>query len=336
MNTLSFLPEQIYVVGGAQKKTAHQVEEWHRHRQGLVVRIDTKTGSHEKCIEYVSPPEACADEDPAVLFKAATLVGDTFYICTQTEVLLFDFPSFKQKGYISLKCFNDVHHVRPTERDTLIVVTTGLDMLVEVDNNGKVLNEWNVFGEEPWERFSKDTDYRKVVTTKPHHAHPNYCFYIGEELWVTRFEQRDAICLSNPERRIEIGVEKPHDGIVANGKVYFTTVDGHIVVADAESTKVETVLNLNEIGETELALGWCRGLLVLNEDKVLVGFSRLRPTKIRENLRWMKHKLGLRNTAGNMSSRIALYDLKAKELCWEQDVEEFGLNVVFSVHAPSF
>lgn len=333
MNDISSLPERIYVVGGAQKKTAHQVEEWHRHRQGLIVEVDTRDGSHRKCLEYVSPPEACAEEDPAVLFKAATLVDDTFYVCTQTEVLLYNFPTFEQIGYISLSCFNDVHHVRPSGRGTLIVVTTGLDLLVEIDKNGTILNEWNVLGEEPWARFSKETDYRKVVTTKPHHAHPNYCFYIGEELWATRFEQRDAISLQDPSRRIDIGVEKPHDGIVFQDKVYFTTVDGHIIVADTKSLEVETVLNLNEIHSEGLALGWCRGLLVLNEEKVLVGFSRLRPTKIRENLRWMKHKLGLRETAGNMSSRVALYDLRTKSLCWEQNVEGFGLNVVFSIHS---
>ncbi len=331
--SISCLPEQLYVVGGAQKKTAHQVEEWHRHRQGLIVRIDTRTGSHQKCVEYVSPPEACAEQDPAVLFKAATLDKDTFYVCTQTEVLLFDYPSFEQKGYISLACFNDVHHVRPTNRGTLIVVTTGLDLLVEIDQQGHVIQEWNVLGEDPWERFSKDIDYRKVVTTKPHHAHPNFCFFIDDELWATRFEQRDAISLENPERRIDIGVEKPHDGIVHQGKVYFTTVDGHIIVADTSSLEVETVLNLNEINDAGLALGWCRGLLVLDEEKLVVGFSRLRPTKIRENLRWMKHKLGLRETAGNMSSRIALYDIKSKTLCWEQDVEDYGLNVVFSIHS---
>ncbi len=40
---------------------------------------------------------------------------------------------------------------------------------------GQVLAEWNVLGEEPWSRFSRDVDYRKIVSKKPrlsHHPDP--------------------------------------------------------------------------------------------------------------------------------------------------------------------
>jgi len=83
--------------------------------------------------------------------------------------------------------------------------------------------------------------------------------------------------------------------------------------------------------KTEKTLGWCRGIHVLDNDRVLIGFSRVRPSKIRENLRWVKHRVGLREDAGMMGTRIACYDLKRGVHEWDIDLEQFDLNAVFSI-----
>ena len=324
--------KSVCVVGGEMKPDAARKEHWRRGKKGRILCVDPATREVDELISHVSPSETCADDDPSIHFSAATVSDDTLYACTKTEVLTYRLPTCEQIGYVSLPCFNDVHHVRPTGRGTLYVATTGLDMVVEIDGAGKIIEEWNVLGEDPWARFSRDTDYRKIGTTKPHRAHPNYVFLYKDQLWVTRFQQRDAVCLNYPDLRIEIGTERPHDGRVLEDRVYFTTVDGHVVVADMEELKVLTDCDLNRIEDSDFALGWCRGLLPIDREHVLVGFSRLRQTKIRENLRWLHYRVGGRENAGIRAARIALYNIARGEKIWEKELEEHGLNIIYSIH----
>jgi hypothetical protein len=300
-------------------------ESWYRYRKGLVLRVDLDEDRVEQCVEYISPADVCANEDPAILFKSATLEDNRLYACTQTEVLVYRLPEFGVDHYISLPCFNDVHHVRPTLDNTLLVAISGLDMVVEVTLSGDVLREWNTLGEDPWGRFSRDVDYRRVASLKPHQSHPNQVFFIGDEIWATRFEQRDAICLTNPERRIDIGIERVHDGVVDDGKVYFTTVNGHVVIVDATTLETLDVIDLNEMSMPNALLGWCRGIMI-DDQRIWVGFSRLRLTKFRENLSWVRQ--GFKH---HLPTRIACYDLEERACIKEVDLQARGLDAVFSV-----
>jgi len=326
----------LYVAGGTHKQDARQRQEWHRYLQGLIVSVDLNSGEVRTCASHVSPPEACADEDPAVTFKAGTIVGDRFLACTMTEVLVYSLPDFRQVGYISKPFFNDCHHVSLLENGNLIVVSTGLDMVFELTEQGDVVREWCVLEEEPWTRFSRDIDYRKVPSTKPHQSHPNYSFLLGGDLWVTRLRQRDSVRLTftNSDmalRRIPIGDEGVHDGMLRDGKIYFTTVDGTVVVVDAQSGEVLQTHRLAEILRTDHPLGWCRGVELLDKDIVVVGFSRLRATKFEHNLRWVKHTLG-RGTFGLFPTRVAAFDLAKGEQLWEVNLERTGVNSLFSIH----
>lgn len=320
------------MVGGTQKESAHRRAEWDRHRQGIVVRVDPERGESSVCATYVSPPEVCPDGARSVLHKSATLQGDHLFACTQTEVLIYSLPSFEVQNHVSLPVFNDVHHVRPTRRGTLLVVSTGLDLLLETTLDGEVVREWDVLGREPHREHPRDRDYRKVPSTKPHASHPNYVFLYGDDIWITRFEQRDAVQLTGGNGRIAIGLERPHDGHVVDYKVYFTTVDGHVVLGNLRTEARETVYDLNEFVESDFALGWCRGMVPLGSDLALVGFSRIRPTRTLANLRWAKHKMGLRNSRGSLPTRVCLFDLTRGCMLWEHDLEGAGLNVLFSIH----
>jgi hypothetical protein len=323
--------EKLFVVGGRPKKDAHG-RDIYGHQQGMIVKLDPSSRMVARCVEYESPPEARSSSDSPVLFTAGTVHGDTFYACTQTEVLLYQLPGFERVGYLSLPSFNDVHHVRPTPEGTLLVVSTGLDMVIEVTREGEVRREWSVLGEDQWARFDKRVDYRRVASTKPHMSHPNYVFEARGEIWVTRFEQRDAVCLTHPGRRIDIGVERPHDGIVHGRHVYFTTVDGHVVIANLETYEVERIVDLKELSDPKCLLGWCRGLLVLDEERMVIGFSRLRPTKFRDKTAWATRLMQKRKLAPSLPTRVAMYDLRRGTLCWEKNLEEEGLGTVFSIH----
>lgn len=324
---------KFYVAGGRQRGDVFRRKEWQHYEAALIYEFDADTGACVKRVEYVSPPEAIPSEEaPSIVFKAGTTEGGRFYACTQTEVLVYRLPDFVLERYVSLPVFNDVHHVRPRANGNLLVVSTGLDTVFEVDPEDRVVAEYGVLGQDPWARFDRGIDYRKVPTTKPHAAHPNYAFEVDGEIWATRFEQRDAVCLTKPQPGFEVGVERVHDGFVFGRKVFLTSVNGHVAVGNLDRGRLESIVDLQRVTGMELALGWTRGLCALSEQVVVVGFSRLRPTKFRENVRWVKHQFGMRAFKGDLPSRIGAFDLAAERLLWEVNVEKDGLNAIFSVH----
>lgn len=325
----------FYVVGGRQRPPAFRRPEWKQYDQAVILFVDPITSCIEQVAEYVSMPEACPwDQQPSILFKAGTRIGDLLYACTSTEVLVYSLPSFEPLHYISHPYFNDVHHVTVTQNGELVVVNTGLDMVMVMSvSSGEVLAEYNVCNEPTWDRFSRTEDYRKVLSTRPHKSHPNYAFFLDKDLWVTRFEDKDAICLSKPGERIEIGENHPHDGMVRYGKLYFTTVDGRILIVDVNTKRLERTIDLNRITKRPKALGWCRALEVLQPGIVVVGFTKLRRTKFHERLIWVKERFG-GDLLLSEPTRIAAYDLDREVLLWEipLDGDACGLNTIFSIH----
>ncbi len=320
------------MTGGSQRPEAKAHIEWFSYGEAAILACDER-GTVEQCARYQTP-DAIRPEDPRanIVFKAGSLHGDRLVVSTQTEILTYTVPDFRQVGYATHPWLNDVHHVTLNAAGNYLVADTGLDLVLELSPKGELIREWRALPEEdPWERFDRAVDYRRVVTTKPHHSHPNYVFEYKGELWVSRFVQRDAVCLTDPAKRLEIGLEKVHDGNVVGDRVWFTTVDGHVAVADLAECRVLAVHDLNAMTDTDKTLGWCRGLEVLDGERVIVGFSRIRPSKFKENVRWVRFKAGVRPDAGSLPTRIACYDLAAGRVEWSVDLEKHGLNAVFSI-----
>lgn len=323
---------KFYVTGGHQHDDAKGHVDWFCYVEARILAFDD-SGKVEQCASYRTPDEIRPDDPRAnIVFKAGSLDGDQLVVCTQTEVLVYSLPDFKRLGYITHPWLNDAHHVVPSRNGHFLVANTGLDQVLELDQKGSVVREWSTLpGEDPWQRFDRDVDYRKVITTKPHHSHPNYVVEHDGNLWVSRFSQKDIFCLSDPRRRIEIGIEAVHDGNLLGDRVYMTTVDGHVVVGDLREDRIHASYDLNTMTRTEKTLGWCRGLHILDAERVLVGYSRIRPSKIRENLRWLKYKMGKREDGGCLPTRVACYHLAEGRLEWEVDLEAHGMNAVFSI-----
>src|SRR5579862_4058509 len=153
----------LHLVGGVLRSSFFkQLPEWNYYRKALILRLQTDTKKADVVVDYESGSDCCPAESPSILFKSSTLAGDKLYACTQTEILVYQLPEFKLLHYISLPCFNDVHHVTPTPQGNLLVADTGLDLVLEIDITGNILREWSAIGEETWKRFSRDVDYRKV------------------------------------------------------------------------------------------------------------------------------------------------------------------------------
>lgn len=301
-------------------------EEWATFQRGVILRVDLEDGSVERCIEYITPPDVSL-KDSSITFEGGVLQGDRLYTCTRTEALVYQIPRFALLEHVSLPCFNDVHHARPSKDGNLIVTSTGLDMVVEATLDGKVLREWGVLGESPWVRFSREIDYRQVPTTKPHLSHPNYTFYLNDALWVTRSMQKDAVCLTETGARIDVGFVC-HDGEVYGGKVYFTTVNGNVVIVNAKTLEIERTIDLNKIDNSGNSnLGWCRGLGIVSESHLWIGFTRFRETRFKENVRWVKRYI----KGEEKATHIALYDVVAGKCLTEIDLEPYGMHVLFGV-----
>ncbi len=323
----------VFITGGRQKKseTFKSSAEWERFGSGVIVALDPTTLECRQVVDYVTPPEARPDENPSVVFKAGSSRGGRLYVCTQTEVLIYNESDFSLATHISLPFFNDLHHVVPTDRNTMLVAVTGLDMVVEITEDGEVVREWGVLGQDPWERFDRAVDYRKVPTTKPHASHPNYVFEHGDDVWVSRFEQRDTACLTDSSKSIHIGQERPHDGVVFGDRVYFTTVDGHVAILNLVTLELESLHDLNEIAALDAPLGWTRGLKIIDENRVIIGASTLRVTSIRNNIRWVKKKFGQMEEDRVVPTNVALYNLSERRVEWVKVLDDPIVDVVFSV-----
>lgn len=322
----------FYVTGGKQRPPDRQYLDWDSYEKGVILHVDIESRKVNVAVEYISPEEVVAPEvERATMFKAGCVVGDKIYVCTSTEVLVYSVPDFQQVCYITHPWFNDLHHVTPAIDGNLVVVNTGLDMVMLMSPEGECLKAWSVNDDSLWERFSPETDWRRVATTKPHKSHPNFAYCLDGELWVTRCHEKDACCVSNHEKRMEVAVQYIHDGVVDGNRVYFTTVDGRIAIVDAVTRSMVEIIDLNGLDGEDKPLGWCRGIRPLDESTVIVGFSRVRRTKFREKLAWLKHVAGVNNRGVFSPARIALYDIKKKRLLHEIALEDHGIDALFSI-----
>lgn len=322
---------RLLLTGGRQRLSVRKREEWHLYDEARLVILDTETGKAELVLRHQTPVGERPDEMPSHIFKAAVREPETseLWVVSQTEVLCINCLSYEIKERFSHPWFNDLHHVAPIN-GLLHVVSTGLDSLISFNDNREAISIRHAMGDDPWIHFDRDIDYRLTPTTKPHRSHPNYVFWTPNGLWLTRFEQKDAICLDDPSRRIAIDTGKPHDGIVNNGKLWFTTVNGYVICVDPQTGKIVDCFDLNAIEKRGVPLGWCRGLWIDN-DTAYVGYTRIRQTNFRQNLSWLTH--GLKTPAGykSLPTRVAAYDLAARQLIDEWSVEEAGLNALFSI-----
>jgi hypothetical protein len=316
----------LYIVGAKQRgpRSLRAGQVWQGYDKGLILHVDLASGAVSTCLEYVSPQDVLAGHEAAISLQASTIERDRLYTCTETEVMVYELPSFKQLHHISLPWFNDVHHVRPTPSGNIVVANAGLEMILEVTLSGEVVELWNVLGEDPWTRFDPSLDYRKI-STKPHRAHPNFLFYLDSELWATRFHQGDAVSLPVPGKSIHLSEERIHDGVLHDGRLYFTVVNGNVVIVDADALAILEIVDLTAFHDDRTLLGWCRGVLI-DGDCVWVGFSRIRATQFRENVGW-----AARGFRRGKPTHIACYDLKRRACIAEIDLEPAELSALYSI-----
>ncbi len=280
-------------------------------------------------IDYETPPKARPDKDPGIRFTAMTLHGDALYLCTGTEVFVLRWPSLEPAAYATHPHFNDIHHVCPVG-DELAVVSTGLDMVIFLNlETLKPVRYVNVTGRETWYRFDPGKDWRKVHTTQPHDAHPNFVFSTRGRTWVTRCRTCDVMCLDESTEVVSLGESKVHDGVVHDGHVFFTAVTGEIIVCDAGSLREIDRVSLTAMEDDNLPMGWCRGLCV-DGDVAYVGYTTLRTTRWKENVeQFLNARTG--EYIQVRPTRVCAYDLKRRCKIGEYVLPRSSLGAIFGL-----
>jgi len=273
---------------------------------GVLARVDWDAGIITPIFEYRTPVEN-RHPDLRVTFKAGHITSDELLLPTSTEILVFSRGDWQLKEVVSLPQFNDLHHVIVSDSEW-IVCNTGLDSLVWLDANGNFIRQEVLLDSDVPTRYGLDMDFRQLFSTKPHNVHPNYLFHgPAGELFVTCFFQKRAVNVADSADYYPIDVGNPHDGLLHDGKVYFTTTNGHVVICDAFSRKQIEILDIPAILGEERAIGWCRGLHI-KQNRLFIGFSKIRETKSKEFIRWIRNGLKWNNP-----SQIVEIDLVTKK-----------------------
>lgn len=124
----------------------------------------------------------------------------------------------------------------------------------------------------------------------------------------------------------------PHDGFVKDKELYFTTVNGYIVVFNTETLQKVRSIKLTGMDVTgKSPLGWCRGLYV-DKDHFYVGFTQLRTTKVTENLDWVKTMVEERKLFDKPApTRIEKYTLDGTYVS-EYQLPKNGIYTIFKIH----
>lgn len=322
--------DTVILSGGMQRNNARNLSSGQWHYKARLLSLNMQTDVCSVLVDYVTPEDARPEVCPSIRFTAMHMDGDRIYVPTGTEILIYSYPNMDLVDYISHPEFNDVHHVA-SYGDYIYVVSTGLDSIYIINKNDKTNFTRRYVGLTPFEeRFNpEEVDYRKINSTMPHEAHPNFVLDIGGAMWATRLNQHDIVCIDDLSKTVNLSDYPVHDGIDVNGKKYFTGVDGRIVIFNPNTMLVEQVHNLNQFESRGAPLGWCRGLCV-NGDVAYVGFSALRNTKIKESIKWLVNKTkGVGHFA--LPTRIAAYDLDKGVLIKEHVFKDVPIDAIFSI-----
>lgn len=322
---------KILITGGQERENGFTLGEGKYYKAAKLLRLDTETGEIDELLKINNGGKNYPDEHPNLQFTAGWVDGQDLWLPTDTEVMLYSYPELKLIKKYSHPCFHNIHHIRPFN-EFLAVVSTGLDMVILLNKeSGEPIRYYNVEGKEPWHRFSEHVDYRKIHSTRPHDGHPNFVFNIDDKLWVTRCATEDAVCLEDTTKKIDISRGKDisvHDGHYYEGKLIFTQVDGVLSIADPASKVIEEDINLLNIEGRKEAKGWCRGVY-LDGDIIYVGFSKLRRTRNRKKVAWVKNIMT--GTSDQLKAHVAAYDIKKRKKLNEWTFAEGSVDAIYSI-----
>ena len=322
----------LLITGGVLRENGYELGEGKYYGCAKLLRLNTSTSAIDELIALKDGNSNYQETHTNLEFTVGEVDAGKLWLATDTEIRLYQYPGMELLSTYSHPCFHNIHSVA-VRGDKLFVTSTGLDMVAILDKHtGHIISHHNVEGKPTWHRFSQEIDYRKHHSTRPHDGHPNYVFWIKDEPWVTRCTQEDAVKLFDTNIKIDIsGKKRPisvHDGIINGDQVFFTTVDGSIVIADTNTLQVTNTISINTMDGYGGLRGWCRGLYI-SGDIIYVGFSRLRKTKRLEKLAWVGRLLSIGETASEAS--ILAIDIKQNKIIADYKIPAGSIDAIYSI-----
>lgn len=321
----------LLISGSKERKNGYELGEGKYYECAKLLKLDLQSGAVNTVLQKAEGGQHYPKEHPNLQYSSCCLVDGVLWLPTDTEVYKLSYPELKVLTIISHPFFHNIHSVNVFD-DRVYVTSTGLDMVAVFDTEGTLIELFNTEGKEVWHRFSKHQDYRMVHSTRPHDCHPNFVFTWKGKIWVTRCKQQDAVRLddvnekieiTNPAKRISV-----HDGVVFKDKVYFTTVDGYLVVADPQSKEREQEINLL-LHMNESQLGWARGLSMTDDAVAYVAFSRIRRTRMIDRLAWLAK--GDLEKMKFVPACILAFDLNSQRVLQKYDLPIDVIDAIYGV-----
>ena len=326
---------KLIITGGRQSDSnlSYFNKEWNNGIEGVIFEYDTIDKKIEEKITYKTPEKYRPKKNYSISFKSGSIHDNHLYVTTLTEVLIYTLPEYKLIERISLNIFNDLHHVVFYERNLFIVIT-GLDLVIKYSlDEKKIKTFYNCYPEiKTWEKFDRDLDFRKINTTKPHLSHPNHVSVFQNKVFVTRYKQKDVLIFSMNGKvldKIDLNKGIPHDGAIFNNNFIYTTVNGNIIKVNKKDFLIREIIDLNIHENDRRSLGWCRGYEKTDYNNY-VGFSRIRPTKFVENIKWLGNKI-TDKVKLKMPTRIVCYNKDFSKINETINLEDYKMNWIFSI-----
>lgn len=323
------MKEEKFLVSGGIPRVYGELVSGHAFKKAELAIVDFAKNRYTAVLNHKTPKDFSCDVAPSITFGSFCRYKDILYIPTRTEVLLVNATTFNVIEVITDKLFNDIHDVHVLH-NMLYVAVTGMDAVFKIDLKTREREIINVLGKDPFHRFSENENLNNKASLKPHEAHPNFLFQIDDKIWVTRLKMKDAVCLSDINKRIVIDIGLPHDGFVKDDLIYFTTVNGYVVIVDKNTKDTVKRIRLTGAKNVDIPLGWCRGLYV-DETHFYVGFTQLRTTRFTENIDWVKSILKNKKIPDKPTpTRIEKYTLDG-DFVSEYRFPKNGIFNIFSI-----
>jgi len=194
---------------------------------------------------------------------------------------------FGLEAIISNHLISDPHGIC-IDGDTIYTILTGKDTIVLTDHNGNIKDHFSVEKDLSISKYNDldSVDWRfisKQFRGSTGFWHFNYIQKIGNELWLTSRNANAFVVVDLISKNVTLRLMNLctpvllHDGRHINGKYYFTSIDGKIIIAMPHETSdivsreaIDDIhlynrdLEASLIRLSETSLGkepnWCRGI----------------------------------------------------------------------------
>ncbi len=233
--------------------------------RGAIVREGRLTASHP-------PPDGDQAASPC-------LADGMLWQPTRTAIHRVDPDTLQSEQVLTHPLFHDLHSVAPGAQGWL-VTCTGHETVVEITSDGDLVERFSL-----GRPIDVERDYRTLPhdALKPHDVHPNQAFLLEDRRWVTCLGTARCQGLDH-DGELDLGPGMPHDGVLREGLLWFTTTAGRVMGLDPHTGLREVELDLPAMEQGTGAFGWCRGIEVVG-DTAWVGVTMLRSSAWRETAR---------------------------------------------------